>query len=316
MKYLFLITMMLVLEIELYSYKIHPDAGTTSASFLKIPVGSKASSFGGGYTAVRDDIFGPFYNPASTSLIDNNVFSIFHNIYFAEIKQFVISYGFQPEFSFNNDKDYISFHVNYITYGDFERRSGLYETNPLNPSYIEGRFNASDLLLRFNYSTEFKSFSVGSNINFIFQSVDNEKAKTISFDIGLVKTIDYREKSFDIGFSVMNFGNKIKFIDSSYKLPLVFRAGISTFISGYLFVFDVLKYIDNYPYFVFGAEKKISNIYLRTSYRYRLYGNEHGFWSGFSFGSGLKYKSFDFGYSLNNFGDLGFTHGISLCFKY
>lgn len=317
MRYLFFILTVLVIpDVNLYSYKIHPDIGTTSASFLKIPVGSRASSFGGGYTSIRKDIFGAFYNPASTSLIDNKVFSIFHNIYFADIKQFVLSYGFQPEFSFNGEKDYLSFHINYLTYGDFEKRTGLYETDPFNPSQIEGKFNASDFLIKLNYSTQLEDFSFGGNLNFITQSIEKEKANAFSFDIGLIKTFDFKDRVFDFGFSIMNLGSKIKFIDTSYKLPLAFRTGVSTVITDYIFVFDFIKYIDNYPYFIFGVEKKISNIYIRSSYRYRFYGNEHGFWSGFSFGAGLKYRNFDFGYSLSNYGDLGLSHKIDLTIRY
>lgn len=317
MKALVLIVVLInVAANDLYSYRIHPGAGTTSASFLKIPVGSRASSFNGGYTSIRDDIFGVFYNPASTSITDRKVFSIFHNIYLAQIKQFVISFGFQPELVFNDDKDYISFHINYLTYGNLEKRSGIYETNYLSPSHIEGNFTASDILVKMNYSTEFDNFSVGGNFNFILQNIYNEKADAFAVDIGVIKTVDYVKRSFDVGFSIMNLGSKIKFINSSYSLPLTFRFGFSTVIDNYVVSFDVIKYIDNYPFFIFALERKVSNLFIRSSYKYRFYGNEHGFWSGFSLGCGLRYRNIDFDYSLNNFGDLGLTHGINLSFKY
>jgi hypothetical protein len=106
-------------------------------------------------------------------------------------------------------------------------------------------------------------------------------------------------------------------ISESYSLPLAFKIGVSTKFYKSLLGFDILKYSDNYPYLILGFENNIAkDLYIRLGYRYRIYGNELGFWSGFSSGFGFDYNDFSLGYSLNSYGDLGYSHKIELTVKY
>lgn len=300
-----------------YSAKIHPEAGTTSAAFLKIPVGARASAMGGGFSAFAGYIYSSFYNPSSTALIERKIFSFSHNIYFNDISQYVLIYGFNPHF-IKDKKDYLSFSLNYINYGTMEKRSGLYETDPFSPSSIEGSFKAKDIEFLMNYSfLNSNDIMLGGNIKFINESIENENGRAFSADIGGIKKVDIKNRDFYFGLSVLNIGTKIKMISESYSLPLAFKIGVLSKFNKSILSFDILKYSDNYPYLILGFENNIAkDLYLRLGYRYRIYGNELGFWSGFSSGFGFDYNDFSFAYSLNSYGDLGYSHKIELTVKY
>ncbi len=302
---------------DAYPAKIHPDAGTTSAAFLKIPVGARSSAMGGGFSAFPGYIYSSFYNPSSTASIEKKVFSFSHNIYFNDISQYVLVYGFNPHF-IKDKKDYLSFSLNYINYGSMERRSGLYETDPFAPSSVEGSFKAKDMEVLMNYSFFYsKDTMLGGNIKFISESIENENGQAFSADIGMIKKANIKNRDFYFGLSVLNIGTKIKMISESYSLPLAFKIGVSTKFYKSLLSFDILKYSDNYPYLILGFENNIAkDLYIRLGYRYRIYGNELGFWSGFSSGFGFNYNDFSLGYSLNSYGDLGYSHKIELTVKY
>ncbi|MGC9070384.1 MAG: PorV/PorQ family protein [Elusimicrobiales bacterium] len=313
MEFMLILFLILSTSFNIASAKIHPDAGKTSAAFLKIPLGTRASSMGGGYGAVIGDTFCLFYNPAGMAAIEKKTLAFMHNIHFEDIKQYVFVYGFQPDLRYDN-KDFISFSFNYLTYGYFERRSGLYEAEPSNPSPVEGGFKAKDLAFTVNYSSIFStSVILGGNIKYINQSIDDESASSFAFDIGGIKKIKINNSDFNIGFSVLNAGLKIKMASKSYPLPLAFKLGFSKEYKRSLFTFDILKYIDNYPFLIVGFENRITKeLYLRAGYRYRIYGNELGFWSGFSSGFGFNYHDISFGYSITSYGDLGYSHKIDI----
>lgn len=314
---LFVIFSFLIFLGNSFGAKIHPQAGKTSATFLKIPIGVRSSAIGGGYSSISGDIYSSFYNPAGSADIERRMLSFMHNIHFEGISQYVFFYGFVPNL-FDGIKDYSSISINYLNYGSMDRRSGIYESNPFSPSPVEGEFKSKDLSVSANYSVlKGKDLFLGFNIKFINQSIDEENGFAFAVDMGGIKKIKVKDRYYNIGISVLNLGSRIRMISKSYPLPLALKAGICGEYKKTVISFDMLKYSDNYPYLIMGIENRIAKeLYLRFGYRYRLYGNEFGFWSGFSSGLGFDYKNFSFGYSLNSYGDLGYSHKIELTIKY
>ncbi len=303
------------LNMVLNSAKIHPDAGKTAASFLKIPVGVRASSVGGGYTAVLGDLFSSFYNPAGSVGLSRG-FSFMHNIHFSDISQYVFVYGFKPSF-LKGKNNYLSLSLNYLNYGSLDRRSGFYETDPYNPSPVEGSFKARDIAFMGSYSFKISDVNFGINLKYINQLIDDKSADGFALDIGGIKRINVKGRDFNVGLSVLNIGPKLKMVSDSYPLPLAFKFGVLKEYRSSFFSFDVVKYRDNYPFLIAGFENKIKQyLYLRLGYRYRIYGNELGFWSGFSSGLGFDYNNISFGYSLTPYGELGYSHKIELSIRY
>lgn len=314
-----LILVMIVFQGFLYSEKIYPSAGSTSASFLKIPVGAYYSSLGGSVINDYEDLSSVFYNPSFVSNYKNRNLYLAHNFHISNIEQSYFAIGNQTKNIFLDSNSYYVFSLNYLSLSGLEKRSGLNESDPFSPSPVEGKFGADDLAFSFSYAFLYKNLGLGFSLKYISQKIDNYRGDTLALDVGVVKEVKIKEKTYNFDFGINNIGRGIKFENERYKLPLLFRTGIWSSIDDYglKFSFNVLKYIDNYPYFVFGVEKEINSYFsVRTAYKYRFYGNELGFWSGFSVGIGYYYKKFKFDYSLNPYGELGYSHKFSVSFKF
>jgi len=311
-----------------YAAKIHPDAGSTSAAFLKIGAGARAVSMGGAFTAVADDPYAVFWNPAGLAVLKDRHASFTHNEYFQSLGQELLVYTIEGEkLRFLRypalKKGTWALGLNYFhTPKDLERRSGLYESDPLYPiSPVEGTFRAYDLAFSLGYGYAYNAdTNVGGAVKFISQTIDNESGSTAALDLGVTRSFNWLGgRLFTAGAAVQNIGPGVKFISKTYDLPLTLRAGLSHRIpeTGALLSFDVSKPLDNYPFFALGLEQQLTTrLALRTGYRYRLHGNELGAWSGFSAGMGLALERLSFDYAFTPFGDIGNSHRFSISFRF
>jgi hypothetical protein len=312
------------LPFTLYAAKIYHAAGTTSATFLKLGAGARASAMGGAFTAVAYDPYAIYWNPAAlASLEGEKNIGFFHNDHFQGLKQEFMLYTAPAEgLAFLKRRelragvwgaglDY------FYTPKDMERRSGANESDPLAPiSVSEGKFGAYDLALSAGYGWKYrKDLSLGFAIKAIRQSIDTKTGASAALDLGLLGDFNWLGEDFTAGLSVQNLGPGIKFISKSYDLPLVFKAGLSSRLpgSGALVALEADKPIDNYPSFILGAEYPLAaKLALRAGYKYRHLGNELGAWSGFSAGAGFTFGVFSFDYAFSPFGELGNSHRFSL----
>ncbi len=307
--------------------RIYPSAGTTSAAFLKIGVGARPSAMAGAYTALSDDAYAVYWNPAGLALGPGKTLVFTHNDYFQGLGQEYFGFTLPGEETglFKSGplaRGTLGLGLDYFyTPKDMERRSGLNEADPLVPiSPVEGKFSAYDMAFSAAYGFSYgQDLRLGAALKFIRQSIDNEAGNTVALDLGALCDFNWLDRQFTAGFAVQNFGPGIKFVSRSFDLPLTFRAGISHRIyqKGLLLSADLVKPIDNYPSLAVGLEHPLpGGLALRTGYRYRQHGNELGAWSGFSAGLGFVYDQFSFDYAFSPFGDLGSAHRVSLAFRF
>ncbi len=305
--------------------KIYPSAGSTSASFLKIPAGAGPSGTGGASGSYPYDGYASYYNPALLALYEGKRISFSHNDYFWDFTQDYLEYSLMPKKSsllgkISPKKGIWAFSVNYFsTPKNMERRSGLYESDPLYPlSPSEGKFSARDMAAGAHYGFSLSERThFGYGLKFINQKIDSDSASSFAADAGIIRK--YRRFKGDLysAFVIENLGPKMKFSSRSYELPLSFRlsASYKADYSDAVFSAEILKYIDNYPYILVGARKPLgSRFFLRAGYRYRINGNELGFWSGAAAGFGFASGKFNFDYAINPYGDLGYAHKIGVTF--
>lgn len=323
-----LLALCLLLPASSYAAKISPDAGSTSAAFLKIGAGARAVSMGGAFTAVADDPYALFWNPAGLAVLKDRHAGFTHNEYFQSLGQELLVYTSEGEKLRFLKKPALkkgtwALGLNYFhTPKDLERRSGLYESDPLYPiSPVEGTFRAYDLAFSLGYGYAYSAdTNIGGAVKFISQTIDNESGSTAALDLGVTRSFNWLGgRLFTAGASALNIGPGVKFVSRTYDLPLTLRAGLSHRIpeTGALLSFDVSKPVDNYPFFALGLEQQLtSRLALRSGYRYRLHGNELGAWSGFSAGLGLALERFSFDYAFTPFGDIGNSHRFSLSFRF
>lgn len=309
-----------------YAAKIHPSAGTTSAAFLKISAGARAVSMAGAFAGVCGDPYAVYWNPAGLACLKKSAnIGFSHNEHFQGMKREFLVYTVDGEyFDFIKGKALSrgvwGFGLNYFyTPEDMERRSGLNESDPLNPiSPVEGEFGAYDAALSASYGFEYgNGWKLGATLKFIRQVIDNESGRSAALDLGALKPVKLFGEDFMSGFAVQNIGPGIKFISERYDLPLVFRAGLSRRIERSLIAFGVEKSIDNYPFLKLGIEQRLSEkLFLRGGYKYRIHGNELGAASGLAAGFGFGMGGFNFDYAFAPYGDLGNSHRFSLSFHF
>ena len=309
-----------------YAAKIYPSAGSTAAAFLKIPAGAGPSGNAGAVSSYIDDGYASYYNPAGLAFLKGKSFSLTHNDYFTDLSQIYAVYSLKNEQSsflskispYKNGGWAFSLNYFYVP-GNLEKRSGLYENDPLYPlSPVEGKFSARDAALSVHYGFSLSErTSLGYGLKFINQKIDSQSASSFAGDFGLIRKMEIGSKNISAALAVQNLGPKIKFDSKGYDLPLSFKAAASWELEDKKTVLssELLKYIDNYPYLIAGVSRKVSEkFFLRAGYKYRINGNELGAWSGAAAGIGFINGKFSFDYALNPYGDLGYAHKFSISY--
>src|SRR3989339_1928545 len=159
---------------------IHPNAGTTAASFLKLGAGSRAVSMGNSFAAVADDATALYWNPAGLAQLKYREVTISHNESFENIRHDFAAYA-APMFGGTAG---VALYGLY-TPKDIERRTGLNESDPYEPiSPVEGLFQAYDMALHVSYARWVKrNLSLGASLKFIQQSIDTYSAGGAAADL-------------------------------------------------------------------------------------------------------------------------------------
>ena len=223
--------------------------GTTTANFLEIGVGSRATSMGDAYVAVANDVSSIYWNPAGLSNVSRSsgLFSIQPwlvdiDMMFAGGALVVPSVGV------------IGLGITHVDYG---------EMDVTNLQYQDGtgeRFKASDVAATFTFSRKIVSwFSFGASTKYISSKIWHSSASAFAVDLGVLVNTNFfsftgKDKDgMNIGMSISNYGTRMKYdgidnyqpIDiseyedgnygdvagqfrtSEWELPLIFRIGFS-----------------------------------------------------------------------------------------
>ena len=152
---------------------IPPNAGTTSATFLKYGIGSRAVAMGGAFGGLADDITAMYWNPAGLAQLSNSELSVTHNESFQGINDDFAGYAFHYKKGVLGVAAY-----GLYTPTDLERRSGLNENDAYFPiSSIEGYFGAYDIAGHVSYARYFKeNLSLGASLKLIQETIDSYSA--------------------------------------------------------------------------------------------------------------------------------------------
>lgn len=277
-------------------------AGGTTASFLKLGSGARATGLGGAYTAVSGEINAISYNPAGLANLKRSEAGFTR----AELVEGV-SYNFLG-YSRPAAKGNIGLGVNYLGQAAIEGRGANREAT--------GSFLASDTAINLAYARPVTSRAgVGLNFKYITSRIAGESATGWAVDAGW----QYRTpvKGLGLGFAVQNLGPKLKFLDEGSALPLTASAG-----AGYMLLDNVLLSLDlsrqvneKKTVFSFGSEYAVFNsLFMRAGYLANAVTSVTGIADagGFKAGFGLKLKSFSLDYAVTPFGDIGKAHRLSL----
>ncbi|MDI6704536.1 MAG: PorV/PorQ family protein, partial [bacterium] len=173
--------------------------GITSATFLKIGVGARATGMGEAACAVADDANAIYWNPAGLGFFEEKQVSAMYNILFEDIKHGFVGYT-HPFKSCT-----LGGAINYLDTGEMEKTT-----------------RADDLAGYITYARRLGGkLSLGVNLKYIQQRIEEEKATCYGADLGIL----YKPFKLRLGLAVQNIGTKLKFIEEGYSLPLNIKAG-------------------------------------------------------------------------------------------
>jgi len=262
--------------------------GTTSANFLKVGVGARATALGEAYTALVDDASALYWNPAALANMENSEFFTAYNSYLVGVSQGYIALSF-PSLGGN-----LGIGANYMDMGKFEgyNQSG-------NPT---GNFGATDSYIFLGYGKKLSGgWSLGISLGSLSDKIKDDTKSCLAGTVGVLKEIGGK---YRLGAAAQNLGQNL----GKDPLPLTFKIGGAAKFSSLTLSADACLPNDNDAYFCLGLEWNLMKAFaLRAGYRT---GRDEG--SGLSAGLGFKVGKFAFDYAFIPYGDLGDTHRVSL----
>lgn len=288
------------------------DVGVTGAQFLKIGTGARPMGMGGAFSAIADDGYAGYWNPAGFAQLTSAYLSTTYLDYFEDVDFGYLGYALPCRMW-----GVLGLGLSYLTLGDIEKRTGDTEQ-------AIGTFGADDICVTFSYakkemfSASLPGLDLGANLKYIQQKIDDETAQTAAVDLGAL----YRTQiePLTIALNIQNIGQGQKFIKERDPLPLNVKLG-----GAYRFLDDTLitaveidQYIiDQKMYAGLGCEYWLMNLVaLRTGYRHGYDTDSLGSIVGLTGGLSLRAFNFQLDYAFVPFGELGDTHRFSLSAKF
>lgn len=314
--------------------------GTTSAAFLRIPVGARAAGMGSSFVSMTDDPTALFWNPSIISSVNNNSLVLDHSAWL-------------PGINF----DFVGVVVPMGELGTFGISTTILHTDemevttPTEPMGTGEKFTASSFSVGFSYSRYLMDkFSIGGTFKYIRETIFNSYASGIAFDVGTIYETPFA--GIRLGASISNFGTKMrmtgedlnvrvdiapdqegnnqsvvgKLNTDEFDLPLIMRIGISgevleTEDVRLTLSADGVNPNDNSQSLDLGAELGLLNEKIRIRSGYKnlfLEENEFGFTYGVSINEinllGSVLITVD--YAFQDFVHLGNANRFTLAIKF
>lgn len=215
--------------------------GTAAATFLRIPVGARASGMGSSFVSMVNDPSALYWNPSVISSVNSNALVIDHS-------------PWMPGINF----DFIGIVLPLGELGTIGVSTTILHTDemdvttPASPMGTGETFTASSFALGISYSRYLTDrFSIGGTFKFIRETIYNSSSNGIAFDIGTIYETPFA--GIRLGASISNFGTKMqmtgedlnvrvdiapnqegnnqsivgKLNTDEFDLPLIMRIGIS-----------------------------------------------------------------------------------------
>lgn len=321
-------------------YSLGQIGGDNTYEFLNLTSSPRIAAMGGDFLPINDnDITLASSNP---SLINPGL----HNYLGASFVDFYsdINYGHATySRTFNNVGSFIG-SVNYINYGSFDYAESTGER--------AGSFHAGETAVNIGWGRQLDSlFSIGSNLKFIFSSLESYNSFGIAVDVAGSYTS--RDKSFVASLIAKNIGRQITTYEGGNAEPLPFelQIGLSKRLKHLPFRYTVLynhlekwdlryedpstqqidpisgqpiedngfeQFADNLMrHIVFGGEIIISkNLSIRGGYNYKRRQEmkipDKTSTVGFSWGFGFRVSKFHFSYARSAYHLVGSPNYIAV----
>ena len=294
-------------------------AGTSGAQFLKLGSGARAAAMGDAFTAIADDAFAAYYNPAGLARLARPQFGGAHSAMFEGVGyqslSFVVPFGRDERIENEGNKHALGLSVYYLGVGDIERRSGD-STNAV------GTFSAGDSAYAASYSyAPTDRLSLGATGKYIHQTIDSYSGSAMAADLGVLYRLNpSSQRPVTVAGSVRNVGPGIGYAGQKDPLPTtVVVAGAVAVTKGITFDLDLGKTRDSSVYAALGGEGRrelTEGIIGAVRAGYNSSRRDIGGLAGLSAGGGLIFPKAAVDMAWIPFGTLGDAFRFSLLIKF
>ena len=314
--------------------------GTTSAKFLNIPVGARATAMGTAFVSIANDATATYWNAGILNLLIKPEIYISHSVWFGGLS---FDFG-SAVYPLGSSGAYGTLGVSYTSLTMPEE---LVTTVDDPEGQFGATFSAGSYAIGISYGKSLTDrFAIGGTAKYIVETIYNSKASGVAVDIGTIYTTPF--KGIRLGVNISNFGPKMqilgedlmvqKDIDPSiagnnesvnamlktdkYDLPLTMRIGLSwdpikNASNRLTIIADAMHPNDNNESLNIGAEYAFlgESFFLRGGYKNLFLENNEG---KFTLGFGIRIHSnastIKFDYAFSEFKHLQNVHVFSLAF--
>lgn len=291
------------------------EPGTAGANFLHIGAGPRAVAMGEAQTAVADDAYAGYWNPAGLSQLRHPEAAVMHNQMGLGIAHQYLAYAHPigPGHAFGVS-------VTRLTAGTIDS----YDANNTRRGAVE----ASDLALAASYSHRLRltannapDVRVGVTGRSIRQTLAGTSASTFAGDAGVLvggfdNMFGEKARGYRFGVAVRNLGPGMRFVLERAPLPRTISTGLAwdgrPWGDPVTFAFDYKVPVDDDPAASFGVEYWARRLVaLRMGF---VTNQAEGI--GLRFGVGIRLKRILVEYALAGFGGLGDMHRFGLSYRF
>jgi len=285
---------------------------TTSAAFLKIPVGARAVGLGSGFTAMANDATAIHWNAAGLAQLSRREITALYAQHIADTNFSFLGYAHPLGHQGSGGAlvlSYISLRSDPIEGRDATgKKTGSFTTNDMAVNLAYGRSLGKKAL-------------GGLTVKVIRETLADESAKSMAMDVGLVHKLPLA--GLRHGISVQNIGPGLKFLDERHDLPLTISEGMAyTFwTTGVTMAIGMSRSVhEKNTTYTIGTEYSVGQI-LALRGRYALANqpgevSKSGELADLAAGFGVKIRSYQLDYGFVPFADFGGTHRVSLTARF
>jgi len=292
-------------------------AGISTAQFLKIGVGGRASALGDAFVAVANDASALYWNPAGLTQFNKNQIFFSHNKWLVDINHDFLGAVYHLD-------ETNSFGIS-LTALTMQKMPVTTEFAPFGTGEY---FGFSDLAIAVSYSRKMtEQFSFGGTIRYIEETLDKLKMRGVLIDLGTFYWTGLGTSRFAV--AVTNFGSNLS-PDGKVVLfgkrevsewqdfapPTIFRIGFAfepyqDEIHRITSSFQLNHPNDNSENVSTGFEYSWSEIlHLRFGYKFNVDEQNYSFGAGVNIP--LEIADFTIDYAFSNFSRLGSAHRFSI----
>jgi hypothetical protein len=291
--------------------------GISTAEFLKIGVGSRASAMGDAFVAVANDASALYWNPAGLTQFKDDQLLFSHNMWVVDINHDFVGAVYHMD-------ETNAFGISFTSLS----MQDMPVTTEFQPLGTGDYFGYGDIALAVTYSRKMtEQFSFGGTVRYIEETLDKLKMRGVMIDLGTYYWTGLGTTRFAV--AVSNFGNQLapdgqvvligkRSVSQwqAFSPPTVFRIGFA--FEPYQNEFNKITASiqlnhpnDNSENLSTGVEYSWKNIFfLRGGYKFNVDEQNYSFGAGFYVPVSIANVTVDYSYS--NFVRLGTAHRFSI----